>query len=118
MRIAEYKQTGTETITEQMPILDEEGNETGEVRTITREIPIMSMVYRDMTAEEEAEQAAQQAELEEYERTRPRTVEERLDAYTVESDDAFFDLAEYAATLEEQLDALATRIEALEAING
>lgn len=80
MRVSEYKQTGTETITEQMPVLDEDGNETGEFETVTREVPVMQMVYRDMTPEEEAEALEQQRQAEEYERTRPRTVEEKLDA--------------------------------------
>lgn len=83
MRISELVQTGTETITE--TVLVEDFNEDGELvgtheEAVTREIPIMSMVYRDMTPEEEAEVLAQQAQAEEYERTRPRTVEEKLDA--------------------------------------
>lgn len=86
MRINELIQTGTETVTEQIPILDDEGMETGEYETVTREIPIMSMVYRDMTPEEEAEALAQQAQADEYERTRPRTVEEKLDATKADVD--------------------------------
>lgn len=83
MRIAEYKKTGTETVTE--TVIVEDYNEDGELvgtheETVTREIPIMSVVYRDMTAEEEAEAAAQQAAADEYERTRPQTPEERMDA--------------------------------------
>lgn len=84
MRIAEYKQVDTERIETVMPILDEDGNETSETETIVKEIPKMGMVYRDATAEEEAEALRQQAEAEEYERTRPRTVEEQLDELRAE----------------------------------
>ena len=60
MRIAEYKQIDTK-IEEYTVIIppeyDEEGNviteEHNEIRT--REVPVMGMVYRDMTPEEEAE---------------------------------------------------------------
>lgn len=90
MRIAEYKQTGTETVEMFELVLDEDGNETGEVRTITREVPIMSMVYRDMTPDEEAEALAQQAEWDGYEQTRPLTPDERMDAI----EDALVELAE------------------------
>lgn len=88
MRIAEYKQVDTNTITEQVPILDEEGMETGEFETVTREVPVMQMVYRDMTAEEEAEALAQQAEAErqafEAEMAQQGSIENRL-ALFVES---------------------------------
>ena len=60
MRIAEYKQTGTRTeeYTVTIPAeYDDEGNMTveehEEVRT--REVPVMGLVYRDMTEEEIAE---------------------------------------------------------------
>ena len=60
MRIAEYKQidTKTEEYTVTVPPeYDKEGNviteEREEIRT--REVPVMGMVYRDMTPEEEAE---------------------------------------------------------------
>lgn len=60
MRIAEYKQIDTK-IEEYTVIIppeyDEEGNviteEHNEIRTC--EVPVMGMVYRDMTPEEEAE---------------------------------------------------------------
>ena len=55
MRIAEYKQIDVEVKESQMPILDEEGNETGEFETIRKEVPTMGPVYRDATLEEEAE---------------------------------------------------------------
>lgn len=83
MKIIEYLQVGTETITEQTPILDENGNETGEFETVTREIPIRKNIERDMTPDEEAE-------AEEWERTRPMTPEERMDAI----EDALVELAE------------------------
>lgn len=79
MKINELVQTDTKTVTDRQPILDADGMETGEYETITREVPVMRMVYRDMTPEEEAEALAQQAAAEEYERTRPRTVEEKLE---------------------------------------
>ena len=57
MRIAEYKQTGTRTeeYTVTIPAeYDDEGKMTveehEEVRT--REVPVMGLVYRDMTAED------------------------------------------------------------------
>lgn len=60
MRIAEYEQIDTKTEEYTViipPEYDEEGNiiieEHNEIRT--REVPVMGMVYRDMTPEEEAE---------------------------------------------------------------
>lgn len=53
MRIAEYKQIDTKLVEETVTSIDENGNELTE--TITREIPIMGMVYRDMTEEEMAQ---------------------------------------------------------------
>lgn len=68
MRIAEYKKTGerTETYTVTVPAeYDEEGNiiveEHEEIRT--RTVPIMGMVYRDMTEEEIAEMQKQQEQI-------------------------------------------------------
>ena len=60
MRVAEYKQTGrrTETYTVTIPAeYDDEGNLVSEEHeeTRTREVPVMGMVYRDMTPEEIAE---------------------------------------------------------------
>lgn len=88
MRIAEYKQTGTKTVDERYEIpaeYDEDGNLIREAYTevITREVRIYGLVYRDMTPDEEAEAMRQQAEWEEYERTRPRTPEERCDSVEV-----------------------------------
>lgn len=81
MRIAEYKQTGTHT--EEYTVIipagyDDEGNMTveehEEVRT--REVPVMGLVYRDMTAEELAEIEKMQSEVPEPE----ATAEDRIEA--------------------------------------
>lgn len=68
MRIAEYKQTGerTEEYTVIIPAeYDEEGNiiteEHEEIRT--RTVPVMGMVYRDMTPEEIADMQKQQEQI-------------------------------------------------------
>lgn len=86
MRICELVQTGTKTITN--VIIVDDYNEAGEIvgqheETVAVEKPIMENVYRDMTPEEEAEALRQQAEWEEYERTRNRTPEERCDSVEV-----------------------------------
>lgn len=62
MRIAEYKQTGTKVVEETVIIYDEETGE-GTEKVIEKEVPVMGMVYRDMTAEEEAEYIKAQSEL-------------------------------------------------------
>lgn len=83
MRICELVQTGTKQITNTVMVYDydQDGNIIGQhEETVTKEEPVMETVYRDMTPEEEAEALAQQAEWEEWERTRPRTPEERCDA--------------------------------------
>lgn len=81
MRIAEYKKTGTRT--EEYTVIipaeyDDEGNMTveehEEVRT--REVPVMGLVYRDMTAEELAEIEKMQSEIPEPE----ATAEDRIEA--------------------------------------
>ncbi len=81
MRIAEYKQTGTRTeeYTVTIPAeYDDEGKMTveehEEVRT--REVPVMGLVYRDMTAEELAEIEQMQSEIPEPE----ATAEDRIEA--------------------------------------
>lgn len=81
MRIAEYKQTGTRTeeYTVTIPAeYDDEGmvitEEHKEVRT--REVPVMGLVYRDMTAEELAEIEKMQSEVPEPE----ATAEDRIEA--------------------------------------
>ena len=68
MKIAEYKQTGEriEEYTVTIPAeYDEEGNiiveEHEEIRT--RTVPVMGMVYRDMTEEEIAEMEKKQEQI-------------------------------------------------------
>lgn len=68
MRIAEYKQTGTRT--EQQTIhhpaeYDEFGEITREPwdEVVTVEVPVMGVVYRDMTPEEIKEWEEQQSQL-------------------------------------------------------
>lgn len=81
MRIAEYKQTGTRTEEYTViipPEYDDEGmvitEEHKEVRT--REVPVMGLVYRDMTEEEIAEIEQMQSEVPEPE----ATAEDRIEA--------------------------------------
>ena len=68
MRIAEYKQTGT--CTEEYtvtipPEYDDAGNLISEEHEETRirEVPVMGMVYRDMTPEEVAEMEKAQEDM-------------------------------------------------------
>lgn len=78
MRIAEYKQTGTEQVTRQRWVIDDvatdervshllemdaEHDEHGHWEEYTEEIPVMGIVYRDATPEEEAEAERQAAEI-------------------------------------------------------
>lgn len=95
MRIAEYKQTGTDTITEQIPILDEFGEPTGQYETVTREKPIMGLVYRDMTHEEEAQALAEAANMPEPE----PTTEERIQQLECEADTQRSAIAELAESV-------------------
>jgi len=76
MRINELIQVGTDRTEQLMPILDADGNETGEYETIVRETPIMQMVYRDMTAEEVAEEEALAASMPEPEPTPEERIEQ------------------------------------------
>ena len=83
MRIAEYKQIGTRTETYTVtipPEYDEEGNliseEHEEIRT--REVPVMGMVYRDMTAEEITEIEKMQAEIPEEQPTQQDRIEAQV----------------------------------------
>lgn len=81
MRIAEYKQIDTreETYTVIIPSeYDEQGNVTVESHEETRirEVPVMGLVYRDMTAEELAEIEQMQSEVPEPE----ATAEDRIEA--------------------------------------
>lgn len=83
MRIAEYKQIDTK-IVENIVTVDDY-NDDGEIigqheETIRKEIPVMGMVYRDATPEEEAQAKAERAEMERIEAMREPTAEERIEA--------------------------------------
>ena len=83
MRIAEYKQirTKTEEYTVTIPAeYDEEGNVTVEEHeeNRTREVPVMGMVYRDMTPEEIAELEKIQTELPEEQPTQQDRIEAQV----------------------------------------
>lgn len=95
MRIAEYKQTGT--CTEEYtvtipPEYDDAGNLISEEHEETRirEVPVMGMVYRDMTLEEISEAEKLQANIPEPE----PTPEERLDTLETTTDDIVLMLAD------------------------
>lgn len=95
MIVAEYKQidTRTESYTITIPAeYDSEGkliaNEHEETRT--REIPVMGMVYRDMTPEEIAEAERLQANIPEPE----PTPEERLNTLETTTDDIVLMMAD------------------------
>ena len=95
MRVAEYKQidTHTESYTETIPAeYDDDGNIISEEHeeTRTREIPVMGMVYRDMTPEEIAEMEKIQEEMPEEQ----PTPEERLDTLETTTDDIVLMLAD------------------------
>lgn len=102
MRIAEYKQTGTRT--EEYKVIvpaeyDEEGNIISEEHeeTRTREVPVMGMVYRDMTPEEIAEAERLQAEMPEPQPTpgeRLDKVEQRTDTLEGATDDLVLMMAD------------------------
>lgn len=83
MRIAEYKQidTRTESYTETIPAeYDDEGNLISEEHeeTRTREVPVMGMVYRDMTPEEIAEMEKLQKEMPAEEPTQQDRIEAQV----------------------------------------
>lgn len=95
MRIAEYKKTGTKTEEYKVtipPEYDEESNliseEHEEVRT--REVPVIGMVYRDMTPEEIAEMEKLQKETPAPE----PTPEERLNTLESTADDIILMMAD------------------------
>ena len=95
MRIAEYKQidTKTEEYTVTIPPeYDEEGNLVSEEHEETkiREIPVMSMIYRDMTPEEIAEMEKLQKETPAPE----PTPEERLNTLESTTDDIILMMAD------------------------
>lgn len=101
-RIAGYKQTGTRT--EKYKVIvpaeyDEEGKLISEEHeeTRTREVPVMGMVYRDMTAEEIAEMEKIQADMPKPEPTpeeRLDKVEQRTDTLEGATDDLVLMMAD------------------------
>lgn len=79
MRIGEYKQIDVEIVESTIMVdeYDANGNVVGRhEETVTKETPVMGMVYRDMTPEEEAEMQA--SELEMLTHTMPTTMEEKM----------------------------------------
>lgn len=83
MRIAEYKKIGIKT--EEYKIIipaeyDEEGNLISEEHeeTRTKEVPVMGLVYRDMTPEEIAEMEKIQTELPQEEATQQDRIEAQV----------------------------------------
>lgn len=82
-RTGEYKQTGTRTESYTVTIpaeYDEEGNLISEEHEETRirEVPVMGMVYRDMTPEEIAELEKIQMELPEEQPTQQDRIEAQV----------------------------------------
>lgn len=102
MKIAEYKQTGTRTEEYKVTIpaeYDEEGDIISEEHeeTRTREVPVMGMVYRDMTPEEIAEVEKLQADMPEPQPTeeeRLDKVEQRTDTLEGATDDLVLMMAD------------------------
>lgn len=84
MRIAEYKQIDTKVVTETIMVADlnEDGELTGteHEEIVTKEVPVMGLVYRDSTPEEDAEAERTRREMEEAEANREPTAEERIEA--------------------------------------
>lgn len=83
MRIAEYKKIGIKT--EEYKIIvpaeyDEKGNITSieHEKTRTKEVPVMGLVYRDMTPEEIAEMEKIQTELPQEEATQQDRIEAQV----------------------------------------
>ena len=102
MKTTEYKQTGTRTEEYKVivpPEYDEEGNIISEEHeeTRTREVPVMGMVYRDMTPEEIAEAERLQADMPEPQPTeeeRLDKVEQRTDTLESATDDLVLMMAD------------------------
>lgn len=66
MRIAEYKQVGTKTEIRKRWVVEEafdEAESVGYWEEYAEEVPVMELVYRDATSEEEAEAARQAASI-------------------------------------------------------
>nr|DAZ78001.1 MAG TPA: hypothetical protein [Caudoviricetes sp.] len=102
MKIAEYKQTGTRTESYTVTIPAEYDNEGKLIteeheETRTREVSIMGMVYRDMTAEEIAEMEKIQTEMPEPQPTAEEQldkVEQRTDTLESATDDLVLMMAD------------------------
>lgn len=99
-RTGEYKQTGTRTESYTVsipPEYDEEGNLISEEHeeTRTREVPVMGMVYRDMTPEEIAELEKIQTELPEEQPTQQDRIEAQV-MYTALMTDTLLEESEEA----------------------
>lgn len=82
-RTGEYKQTGTRTESYTVTVpseYDEDGSLISEEHkeTRTREVPVMGMVYRDMTPEEISELEKIQAELPEEQPTQQDRIEAQV----------------------------------------
>mgnify|MGYP004513501147 CR=1 FL=1 len=82
-RTGEYKQIDTRTETHTViipPEYDDEGNLISEEHeeTCTREVPVMGMVYRDMTDEEIAEMEKMQEEMPEEQPTQQDRIEAQV----------------------------------------
>lgn len=95
MKTAEYKQTGTRTEEYTVTIPAEYDNEGKLIteeheETRTREVPVMGMIYRDMTPEEISEAEKLQANIPEPE----PTPEERLSTLETTTDDIVLMLAD------------------------
>lgn len=95
MKVAEYKQVDTKTEKYKVTVpaeYDEHGDLISEEHeeTSTREVPVMGMVYRDMTPEEIAEAEKLQADMPEP----TPTPEERISALETTSDDIVLMLAD------------------------
>ena len=102
MKVSEYKQTGTRTESYTVTIpaeYDNEGKLISEEHeeTRTREVPVMGLVYRDMTPEEIAELEKIQAEMPEQQPTaeeRLNKVEQRTDTLEGATDDLVLMMAD------------------------
>ena len=95
MRYGEYKQVSTRTeqrVLHHDALWDDNGNIVANAwdETVKMQIPVMGMVYRDATSEEEAEFERQQAELPPPE----PTPEERLAALETTTDDMILLMAD------------------------
>ena len=89
MKIAELKQVDTKTVQIDVIVPAEyQLNENGEtiitvpehMEKVLKETPIMDVVYRESTSDEEAEMLAYRREAEEREANREPTAEERIEA--------------------------------------